>query len=273
MADLSQELAALGLVLGLVGGTFRHTDIPNGPNGVHDFEIDTGVRTIALEVTSTTVEEVRKMWDAVGKQSWQCTKATCSWSISVQAAGPGIQGTQIKRLRNEIEEHLVVLELAGVSYFGEPHPMPQDPAIATAISALQQLGVRSGGFIGPPPHRDIAPQILVGSAGPAGVSDPEYINDAVERAIQDNLVKLLKTSTDERHLFVWVDSTDLRCFAPLSFGLVPDNRPSLNEGIDKVWVAAAMTGPTVPTSVLWSVMTSGPWVSETIRYRDVTKDL
>jgi hypothetical protein len=28
-----------------------------------------------------------------------------------------------------------------------------------------------------------------------------------------------------------------------------------------------------PTSVLWSVTPSGPWVSEIIQYKDVSKDL
>jgi hypothetical protein len=48
---------------------------------------------------------------------------------------------------------------------------------------------------------------------------------------------------DERHLFVWVDSTDMECFAPLSFGTLPTTQPTLTEGVDKVWVAADLPGP------------------------------
>ena len=116
--------------------------------------------------------------------------------------------------------------------------------------------MRAGGSVGPPPHQDIAPLILVGTSGPAGIADPDHINAAVERAIQDNIEKLRKAPVDERHLFLWVDSTDLACFAPLSFGTLPTTQPTMAEGIDKVWVAAELPGPTVPTSVLWSVTPS-----------------
>ena len=109
------------------------TDLPDGPNGQHDFEIDTGERTIALEVTSTTVGEVRTMWDAVGKQSWECTKCSWGWSISVEAAGPGNKGAPIGQIRRRIEDHLLVLEQAEINYFGPPHPLPTDPAAANAV--------------------------------------------------------------------------------------------------------------------------------------------
>jgi hypothetical protein len=102
------------------------------------------------------------------------------------------------------------------------------------------------------------------------MADPENVNIAAEKAVQDNIEKLMKPRVDERHLFVWIDSTDLECFAPLSFGTLPTNQPTMAEGVDKVWVAAELPGPTVPTSVLWSVTPSGRWVSETIRYRDAS---
>ncbi len=273
MPDVDRELAALGLVLGLVGGTYKHTDLPDGPNGQHDFEINTGERTIALEVTSTTVGEVRTMWDAVGRHLWECTKCSWGWSISVEAAGPGKRGTPIGPLRRKIEEHLVVLEQAGVLHFGASHPLPTDPSSADAVLALEKLGVRQGGCLGLPRHPDIPPQIGLGTSGPAGVADPDNLNPAVGRAIQNNIEKLRRAAVDERHLFVWVDSTDSICFAPLTFGTLPTTQPTMAEDLDKVWVAAELPGPTVPTSVLWAVTASGPWASENIRYQDVSTTL
>lgn len=161
-----------------------------------------------------------------------------------------------------------MLEQAGINYFGLPHPMPTNPAAANAVEALAELRVRAGGSVGPPPHQDIAPLILVGTSGPTGIADPDHINTAVVRAIRDNIEKLMNALVDERHLFLWVDSTDMECFAPLSFGTLPTTQPTMAAGVDKVWVAAELPGPTVPTSVLWSVTPSGQWVSETIRYRD-----
>jgi hypothetical protein len=45
---------------------------------------------------------------------------------------------------------------------------------------------------GPRPHQDIAPLILVGASGPAGIADPDHINTAVEKAMHGNIEKLLK---------------------------------------------------------------------------------
>jgi hypothetical protein len=262
------ELAALGLILGLTGGTYRRTDLPGGPNSQPDFEIDTGSRTIALEVTSTTVEEVRSFWDAVGKELWDCTKLTCGWSISLTAAGPGSRGAPVRVVRKTIEDNLLVLETADCRHFGPPHPLPADPTVAEAVGSLFALGVRAGGCIGPPPHSDIPARIMIGTTGPAGISDPAHINRAAENAMQANIDKLRHAQVDERQLFIWVDSTDHACFAPLSFGTLPADQPRFLDGIDKIWVAAYLPGPTVPTSVLWTVVPPRPWYSSTIRYQD-----
>jgi hypothetical protein len=56
----------------------------------------------------------------------------------------------------------------------------------------------------------------------------------VERAIRDNIEKPQNAHVDERHLFLWVDSTDLACFAPLSFGTLPATQPPVAEGVDNV---------------------------------------
>ncbi len=231
------------------------------------------IALIALEVTSTTVGEVHALWDAVGRQSWECAKCSWGWAIFVEAAGPGDKGAPIGEISRWIEDHLVVLEQADINYFGLPHPLPTDLAAANAVTALAKLRVRAGSSVGPPPHQDIAPQILVGTSGPGGIADPKHINTAAEKAIDDNIEKLRSAPVDERHLFLWVDSTDSDCFAPLSFGTLPTTPPTMAESLDKVWVAADLRGPTVPTSVLWSVTPTGPWVSETIRYKEISPDL
>jgi hypothetical protein len=43
--------------------------------------------------------------------------------------------------------------------------------------------------------------------------------------------------------------------------------------VDKERVAGELADPTVPTSVLWSVMPSAPWVSQTIRHKDASQHL
>ena len=85
--------------------------------------------------------------------------------------------------------------------------------------------------------------------GPRDRSDcTPPINTEVEKAIHANIEKLTKAAADERHLFIWIDSTDWACFAPLSFGTLPTTRPTLAKGVDKAWVAADLRGPLVPTS-------------------------
>jgi hypothetical protein len=107
---------------------------------------------------------------------------------------------------------------------------------------------------------------MVGTTGLADISDPANVNRAVENAMQANIDKLRLAQVDERQLFIWVDSTDLACFAPLSFGTLPTDPPGFLGGIDRVWVAPYLPGPTVPTSVLWTVGSSEPWLSSPIRY-------
>jgi hypothetical protein len=264
MPDQQRELAALGLVLGLVGGDFRQTDLPGGGNGNHDFDITISSLTIALEITSTSVGEVLTFWDQIGRQSWECSRCKLGWSLSVRPAAPGYRGAEIKVLRQEIEGHLTVLEQADVQSFGLQHPRPEGAAAAAAVDALLQLGVVHGSSVGPPPS-GIRPLILIGTSGPAAASDPLNLNTAIERATRENVAKLRRAQADERHLFLWVDSTDPDCYAPLSFGMLPAAGPDLPDGIDRAWVAAWMPGPTVPTAVLWSVTPSALWRSERVR--------
>ena len=69
------ELAALGLVLGLVGGTWNQTDRPDrpdGPNGHHDFEIDTDERTMPQEVAATVSRTRRKY---IEESSHECRRS------------------------------------------------------------------------------------------------------------------------------------------------------------------------------------------------------
>lgn len=70
MPDEGQEWEAVGLVAAVLRGRVRKTDTGEQP-GVHDFEIELSDRTLALEVTSSTVGEVAELWRAVGREDGQ----------------------------------------------------------------------------------------------------------------------------------------------------------------------------------------------------------
>ena len=89
--------------------------------------------------------------------------------------------------------------------------------------------------------------------GHGGVSaDADAVNRlAVEHAAK-NADKLLAAQADERHIFIWMDSSQPDAELAMHTGPPPDAAPVLPDGVDVVWVAN-------PSGHLWRSRPPGTW--------------
>lgn len=268
MADEKLEWQALGMVLSHIGTDYEKTDVRGAPDKTPDFAVWGNGPRISLEVTMAATREVKGFWDAILHQEWFGTIIACGWSISLASAGPGRRGPSIRAIRAEVERHLRVLEDEGQEKFGNAFGRRAvSERAAEAVAALAALGVRAGSNCGPPPA-GCAPLILTGTSDGGGWVDSNTVVSAVEREAPKNIEKLRNAEADERHLFVWVETSDIATFAAISSSGLPDRAPNLPAGLDCVWVSPWQRGDTVPSCILWSYSLQVGWGSETIRYKE-----
>jgi hypothetical protein len=228
----------------------------------HDFDLHLpDGRTVALEVTRMSVPEVVEMWDAIEALDWACPELTHNWSISLRSAGRGRAGPQVKRFRANAPAFLAVLEKNTAGRFGDI--LGTDDALRSeeerrAIDGLRRLGARSGGPVGQPASGPAL--VVVGTVGPGGTVDGRDVNEAVVREAANNLDKLLAAPGDERHLFVWADTTDPGANVAMATFARPDP-PLLPDGINTVWVGLWQRNVNLQSnaSTLWRVTPPGPW--------------
>ncbi len=228
----------------------------------HDFDLLlSDRRTVALEVTRLTVPEVVEMWDAIEDLDWACPELTYNWSISLNSAGRGRAGARVKRFRTKAPPLLAALERHSDGRFGDilsGDNRERTEEERRAIEQLRRLGARSGGPVGQPAAGPAL--LLVGTVGPGGTVDGTAVNEAVEREAANNLEKLLAAPGDERHLFIWADSTDPGAHVAMVSFARP-GPPLLPDGIDAVWVGLWQRGVNLQSnaSTLWHVTPGAPW--------------
>ena len=258
------ELEAAWTLAALRSGRPVRRDMPGAAPGTHDFDVQLPEgRMIALEVTSSTVPEVVAMWDAIGQLDWAVPSLTRSWSVSLQAAERGKAGTRVRRFHKEAPSLLRVLESELPTRAGDLFGTPLEESLSSralqTIQALRALGVRHGGPVdtmtGNPPL------LLVGTVGQARWLDGSSVNQAVADALSANAKKLEAPKADERHLWLWVDSTDSEGAASMHGYSLPAETPDLDDRADEVWVALWLGRINYETNIgaLWHVVAGGEW--------------
>ena len=200
------------------------------------------------------------MWRTIDSLDWSFDGLSRSWSVSLGAARHGDPGTHVGRCRREAPRWFEVLsqEIDSVArdYFGGPPDPSLSPAAQDAIPRLKALGVRTGSPIDTMTGN--RPIILVGTVGTA---DGRSLNEVVTEAALTNIDKLRRAEADERHLLVWVDSTDNASeVAMVNFSL-PQEAPDLPDGLDGVWLALWMRGQNIESNVhsLWHFVPGNQW--------------
>jgi hypothetical protein len=87
-------------------------------------------------------------------------------------------------------------------------------------------------------------------------SDAGQLNALVVERAETKVDKLRATDADERHLFVWVDSSHPA--AEMAFSLLaPPPAPTIPEGIDVVWLAEPISWPGGVR--IWRLEPPGQW--------------
>ena len=260
--ELSEMEAAAGrLVAEILGGRAEPRDVPGAPPATVDFDIALpNGSVLALEVTTAAdPDTVAEIAAAFGRE-WRFSELRNDWMIGI-GADRGGEPAPIRKLMAEMLPLLVLLESLGqteieVRYSPRFRARPaQTPkALHEARIKMFDLGVRQARTWGTPAPGESA-QILPTISG-GTTSNPGKLNRLVSQCADRKVTKLLAASADERHLFIWIDTS--HADAELAFAtLPPPESPALPHGIDVVWLA----GPTGwPNKVrVWRTHPNGHW--------------
>jgi hypothetical protein len=226
---------AEAVVKSRLGGVVKRVDPGGGAQQRHDFDVHLGDgRTIAVEVTRHNVETSLKRLDAVAKRNRR-PFATLRFNWVVDFVPEYNVGYVLERISAPLE----AFEADGI----EEVLLRGDDVLEGAHAALQALGARLVYRLGPAePGGGV---VVLGEASSGGATAPEVIVDVVEHHahLEDNAAKLSRASeAAERHLFVWVETSQHQAVAAMAFGFLPERAPMLPDFIDAAWAVTAFDG-------------------------------
>ncbi len=233
--ESSEEWEAKWLVAAVLQG------LPERRSGAgHDYDIRVDDQLVALEVTTSTIQEVKALDAALrSHQQRPCPLITSDWALSIVAAAPGDPGTDVRAIFADAPAPLRILEEHNVAAFGrgfEEVLKSADDSVRTSVASLLGLGLLGGTNIGPP-SQGRGPVIVIGSIGKGGPIDPNDLNRTVERVAARKARQLGGAVADERHLFIVIEATNYAAHAAISVGPhLPTSPPRLPPGIDTVWI-------------------------------------
>ncbi|HZP14949.1 MAG TPA: hypothetical protein VFA96_03930 [Nocardioides sp.] len=250
-----EEADAAALLAAYLDGVVHRRDPGGGAEQRHDFDLQLrDGRTIAIEVTRHTVAEYLRTLAAVDARDWYFPSLSNNWVVDM--SGP----YNVRALHNQIAQPLTALEAAGFEQLLlrqalfdatlADDELDDDERSARAklaaagawgaAESLYNMGVRSVCRIG---AADESGGLIIPSDAPrAGATGASVVVDLVEyhAALADNAAKLARAAqADERHLFVWVESSQDQAVAAFGFPLLPERPPLLPDDIDAVWVVTA----------------------------------
>jgi hypothetical protein len=259
----ADELEAAELVASRLGGAATALDVEGAPDKTCDFEIvlANGAR-VALEVTSTKDTAVLSLMATSFGRQHKARGLANDWQVGIPH--PSASAVPVSNLVKKIVPLLAVFEANGISEAGSagrPGPAPAgSPAeVRDAYRSMLELGailVRSFGPV------SSEPQLFITVHGGVG-ADIDEVNQLVVEAAEANAEKLAGTVSDERHLFVWLDSSRPAAELAVFTGTPPAMPPSLPPAVDAVWLATkAMLAPgKVGVQRLWRVRPLEAWES------------
>jgi len=229
-----------------------HTDTGREP-GIYDFKLiskSCGKEAIAVEVTSTTIENIIKTRRIVGKhKSIEVYRLRRCWHIFLNEDFSELG--KISKILGKLEGYLLQIEYAGIERFYSPIDASKHDCI---LKIWQDLRVEFGIS-----RKNSRARILLSAAGAGGDLTPDCIQHTVEEIASkiDNINKLTKAEEMERHLFIVVDEeTDYLGWRAMLDGLVPSLPPRLPPEIDTVWLA---TWTPCGNYLLWKVTPTDGW--------------
>ncbi|MEM9200723.1 MAG: hypothetical protein AAGC53_03650 [Actinomycetota bacterium] len=213
-----------------LGGTVERNDYGQGQQ--FDLLANTPTGTAAIEVTRLNDERDVEIRSVIEKLDWSHEDLENDWLVTVK---PRIR---VKTLRPGLAQLIASLEAHGVDRFSAD----DDGEI---VAALKDLGALYGSVIIAADVGTAGRLVVVPKSSAYGAASrnniERAINDCTSRP--DNLEKLRGASTDEQHLFVWVEASDHLAHGALSESWAsstpPSVTPDLPHGVDAVWLALA----------------------------------
>jgi hypothetical protein len=205
---------------------------------MHDFDIEMPEGLEALDVTRATRPELRELYDALAKGSGLDLGPALgarSWQLRV---GPLARVRNLRRDARDVAEALATLESDGIFHFRpdyDQHRSPGVRAFAERFPGIEDC------FSFNPSKR--GPMVVVVTPGAGSNIGPELVNEFVQAftaapGCEDNRRKLDKAGTSQRHLFIWIESTEFGPYESLCDGELPDGVPQLPREITSLWIAA-----------------------------------
>ena len=225
-------------MVAMLGGVSAVRDLGGGPVPIHDFDLrlDDG-RVIAVEVTRYNVEAALQQQAEIDRRDPRFPVLRFNWHLGMAPS------FDVARVRSEAPPLLAVLEERGIQSVGVREPTSGSEV--PPVTSLRSLGVRllyrldkastGGGTV------DIG-------AGPViGMTAAHVAIEVAEQAAgrKGKSAKLSAALASERHLFVWVESSQHGAVAAIRADELPERSPNLPPGIDVVWLAIAYEHPHV----------------------------
>jgi hypothetical protein len=141
----------------------------------HDYDIEVGLRLVALEVTKSAPQERNALNAAIRRlHEREITCTTTHWQLTIPDAREGYPGPPLHPIFDEAPPHLRLLEEHGVWGFGPGHEwqcLEAPEAVQACIAELFALGLISGNSVGPLMPKD-RPLLLVGTRGEGSMPPP-----------------------------------------------------------------------------------------------------
>ena len=253
-----EEADAATIVCAQLGGVSHRVDPGGGSEQVHDFDVHLPDGTVvAVEVTRHNVPANHARSSELAKRDWRFPQLRKVWVVHM------IGTYKVGEVHRQIGGLLLSLETAGITYLRldedlfEPEPHEDwmnddeyktrdllDRTRTRAVAErLRDLGARvvysetDGGPDGG--------KVCISETGQGGSTSPSVIVEMIEHlaSLPDNEKKLRGASDRaERHLFVWVESSQhaaVAAFAALQVAGMPDRAPTLPNCVDAVWAVTA----------------------------------
>ncbi len=207
----------------------------------HDYDIrlpDGDV--ITLEVTQHVTETVIETDNLIAKRRWEFACLERDWFVDV------VRGVRVETLHAKLPEFLKQLEDAGID--GQVFTHAEVRTDKVRLAALGVLSCRSYESHDPSRWVHVDQQTAAQSHGGA-----DTVVEAVRRIAQKKATTVGNAKAAiERHLLIWMDSTDLAVRSAMEGGKLPSCVPDLPEEVDVAWVALSVRQP-----ILWRVDRTG----------------
>jgi hypothetical protein len=255
------ELAGAKLVAQMLGGRPDPQDVERAPDATHDFNI-VGLangRVVALEITSAFDPAIVSQNKAAFGKEWSTPTLANNWIIGIGHSS-GQAPALMRKVMPRMVPILALFERNGetsVDVLYSPRCWPTTGRTQEMHEAMVQMFDLRVEAVRMWTKPELGRQAAIYPTINAGFgSNPAKLNELVVKRAERKAKKLLAATADERHLFVWLDSTYED--AELAFKtLPPPPPPTIPVGIDVVWLVGLSGGPDAVR--IWRLAPPGGW--------------